>query len=242
LRSASSPDIQNPSAPRVAAPQQPGVPELPPFPAHYAYQPGLLSRANTSSPQSMQGMPIRSTTQSPGAQQQRERMPPPRSIPLPVQHDYAGVQYPPPLNRAMTQMERPMNPEMRSMGSGSIDARMMTPVSSIDPRAQSPPSPDTNSPTQLKVKVHVPAAGSTMTLVVPTNIAYQSLKDRIDAKLQRSTSITLASGQAKLKYMDDGDYISIQSDEDVQMALETWKEQQQSHPMGAMGEVDLYVQ
>lgn len=98
------------------------------------------------------------------------------------------------------------------------------------------------TPTQLKVKVHVPVAQTVMTLVVPTNIAYQSLKDRIDAKLQRSTNMTLSSGQAKLKYMDEGDYISIQSDEDVQMALETWRDQQTSALLGAMGEVDLYVQ
>lgn len=112
----------------------------------------------------------------------------------------------------------------------------------MDQRPQSPPSPDMATPTQLKVKVHVPVAQTVMTLVVPTNITYQSLKDRIDAKLQRSTNMTLSSGQTKLKYMDEGDYISIQSDEDVQMALETWRDQQQSAIMGAMGEVDLYVQ
>lgn len=139
------------------------------------------------------------------------------------------------MTRAMTQIDRSITP-------GSIDARVMTPTSSIDHRTQSPPSPDMATPTQLKVKVHVPIAQTMMTLVVPTNITYQSLKDRIDAKLQRSTNLTLSSGQAKLKYMDEGDYISIQSDEDVQMALETWRDQQQSAPMGAMGEVDLYVQ
>lgn len=234
-RSASTPDISNNLVPRTAAPQQPGVPELPPFPQHYAYQSGTGIR--TGSPQlHLQAMPIRAATGSPSVAMQQQRMPPPRSIPTLGQHDpYGAQQYPPPMNRTITQIDRSGTP-------GSIDARVMTPGSSMDQRPQSPPSPDMATPTQLKVKVHVPVAQTVMTLVVPTNITYQSLKDRIDAKLQRSTNMTLSSGQTKLKYMDEGDYISIQSDEDVQMALETWRDQQQSAIMGAMGEVDLYVQ
>jgi len=102
---------------------------------------------------------------------------------------------------------------------------------------------DPPNPTQLKVKVHCPSAGSTMTLVVSTNISYQSLKDRIDAKLQRSTNMSLSAGQVKLKYMDEGDYVSIQSDEDVQTAFETWKEQQRDRIVaGQLGEIELYCQ
>ena len=82
-----------------------------------------------------------------------------------------------------------------------------------------------------------------MTLVVSTNISYQSLKDRIDAKLQRSTNVSLSTGAVKLKYLDDGDYISIQSDEDVQTAFESWREQQREHiSAGQMGEIELYWQ
>lgn len=80
-------------------------------------------------------------------------------------------------------------------------------------------------------------------LVVPTSIAYTSLKDRIDAKLQRTTNLSLATGQVKLKYLDEDDYVSIQSDEDVQMAFETWREQQRDHVQaGQLGEIELYVQ
>ena len=101
-----------------------------------------------------------------------------------------------------------------------------------------------NLPTQLKVKVHCPSAGSAMTLVVSTTISYQSLKDRIDAKLQRSTSVSLGAGQVKLKYLDDDDYVSILSDEDVQTAFETWKEQQRDvNPNGQqLGEIELFCQ
>jgi cell division control protein 24 len=99
-------------------------------------------------------------------------------------------------------------------------------------------------PTQLKVKVHCPSAGSSMVLVVPSNISYQSLKDRIDAKLQRSTSLSLSSGSVRLKYLDDEDYVSIQSDEDVAIAFETWKEQTGLGGQGAgvYPEIELYCQ
>jgi len=81
-----------------------------------------------------------------------------------------------------------------------------------------------------------------MTLVVPTTISFQSLKDRIDAKLQRSTSVSLSTGQVKLKYLDEDDYVSIQSDEDVQTAFETWKEQQRDINPGGLGEIELFCQ
>jgi cell division control protein 24 len=97
-------------------------------------------------------------------------------------------------------------------------------------------------PTQLKVKVHCPSQGTSMTFVVPPNISFQSLKDRIDVKLQRSTNLSLSSGQVKLKYLDEDDYISIQSDEDVQMAFETWREAQRTQNMSGIGEIDLYIQ
>jgi len=100
-------------------------------------------------------------------------------------------------------------------------------------------------PTQLKVKVHCPSASQTLTLVVPLNISCQSLKDRIDAKLQRSTNMSLSDRgpkeQVKLKYLDEEDYVSIQSDEDVQTAFETWREQR-GEGIGGMGEIELFCQ
>jgi cell division control protein 24 len=82
-----------------------------------------------------------------------------------------------------------------------------------------------------------------MVLVVPITISYQSLKDRIDAKLQRSTNLNLSTGNVKLKYLDEDDFVSIQSDEDVQMAFETWKESQRSVSVtSGLGEIELYIQ
>ena len=105
-------------------------------------------------------------------------------------------------------------------------------------------------PTQLKVKVHAPSASQVLTLVVPLNISYQSLKDRIDAKLQRSTNLTLTPGPnkdnlVKLKYLDEDDHVTIQTDEDVLEAFETWREQRGADFTGegtGMGEIELFCQ
>ena len=226
LRSASSPDIHNPPGPgRRPNGQHPPVPELPPFPTHYAYTPGIVNRSQNNSPNSL---PQRAATQSPNYQ--RERLVQQRNG---LEHN--GVEYP----------GGPARHDPRHVPM----PRTTTPGSSFD-RTMSPPLPsqthrpeDIPIPSQLKVKVHCPSAGSTMTLVVSTNISFQSLKDRIDAKLQRSTSVSLSAGQVKLKYIDEDDYVSIQSDEDVQTAFETWKEQQRDQIMaGQLGEIELYCQ
>lgn len=98
---------------------------------------------------------------------------------------------------------------------------------------------------QLKIKVHAPAANQVLTLVVPANIAYQSLKDRIDAKLQRSTNLSLTdrgqSSTVRLKYLDEDDLINIGCDEDVQTAFETWREQK-GDVINGLGEIELYCQ
>ena len=95
-------------------------------------------------------------------------------------------------------------------------------------------------PSQLKIKVKVPTEGSTMMLVVSNNISYESLKDRIDAKLQRITNVSLSSGSVKLKYLYDDEYISIQTDEDVQTAFETWREEQQEAGNPQFGDIELF--
>ena len=82
-----------------------------------------------------------------------------------------------------------------------------------------------------------------MALVVSTNISFQSLKDRINAKLQCSTNLSLSNGRLKMKYLDDNDYVTINSDEDVQIAFETWKEQQRDPNLcrQQLDEIDLYL-
>lgn len=226
LRSASSPDIHNPPGPgRRSNGQHPPVPEVPPFPTHYAYTPGIVNRSQNNSPNSL---PQRAATQSPNYQ--RERL-----VQQRTGSEHNGVEYP----GGPARHDPRHVPMPRSMAlASSFDRTMSPPLSSQTPRPE-----DIPIPSQLKVKVHCPSAGSTMTLVVSTNISFQSLKDRIDAKLQRSTSVSLSAGQVKLKYIDEDDYVSIQSDEDVQTAFETWKEQQRDQIMaGQLGEIELYCQ
>ncbi|EUC40309.1 hypothetical protein COCMIDRAFT_109154 [Bipolaris oryzae ATCC 44560] len=235
MRAASSPDINShlQGQPR-RAPQQP-VPEVPPFPTHYAYNAAIVNRSASNSPNQA---PPRAATQSPAIQRDRliqQRTASELANQTPEFHNGAMRRDP-----SFTSVNRTMTPASsfeRSQGT-------LTPAS-MDSRNMSPPlGQDPSIPTQLKVKVHCPSAGSSMVLVVSTNISYQSLKDRIDAKLQRSTSVSLGSGQVKLKYLDsDNTYVSIQCDDDVQEAFENWKEQQSNlNPGGGLGEIELFCQ
>ena len=238
LRAASSPDIAlNPQA-RHSNGQQPPVPEVPPFPTHYAYNAAIVNRSNNNSPQGVP--PPRSGTQSPAIQRDRLIQQRTAAELANANNEYYGgaprrdPSHPPPMNRTMT----PASSFERSQGT-------LTPASMESHHISPPLSGESNIPAQLKVKVHCPSAGSSMVLVVSTNISYQSLKDRIDAKLQRSTSVSLGSGQVKLKYLDsDGTYVSIQCDDDVQEAFENWKEQQQRdvNPGAGLGEIELFCQ
>jgi len=135
------------------------------------------------------------------------------------------------------------NPASRSITPVAYGA-VSPPLSSATPTIADIGMQLSPPPSQLKVKVHATAAGQVLTLVVPSNIAYQSLRDRIDAKLQRSTNISLSDkggNQVKLKYLDDEDLVNIASDEDVQTAFETWREQRGEGITG-MGEIELFCQ
>jgi cell division control protein 24 len=99
---------------------------------------------------------------------------------------------------------------------------------------------DTPFPTQLKVKVNIDG-GNYVTLVVAFNISYQSLIDRIDAKLARFTTSSIGKENLKLHYRDeDGDLVRIQSDEDIQLAFLELRESMRSMHSGGVGEIDLY--
>lgn len=78
-------------------------------------------------------------------------------------------------------------------------------------------------PSQLKAKVRF--EDNYVSMIIPTNITFRTLTDRIDAKLARFTHHAIATGTVKLRYQDqDGDYVLIDSDEAVSEALLDWKE------------------
>ncbi len=87
-------------------------------------------------------------------------------------------------------------------------------------------STDLPTPNQLKVKLTlVDFDAKHLTLVVPSTITYRTLIDRIDAKLKRTSDVSIAGGTARLRYQDvDKDYLSLDCDEDVQGWIIDWKE------------------
>ena len=229
-RSASSPDIHN--AQRAATNgQQPPVPAMP---ANYQSFTHVANRSQTSSPN---GLPSRSPQNSTGGYNGTSPTSQHPYDPM-ARPDMRGPQYP---------SSRTVTPVPRNGGTPAPPPSSGTPL----PAEVSPP-------TQLKVKVHAPSAAQVLTLVVPLNISYQTLKDRIDAKLQRSTNLTLGTvnggtgvapskdNVVKLKYLDEDDYVTIQTDEDVLEAFETWREQRGgdlgADGMGGMGEIELFCQ
>ncbi|KAF2842080.1 hypothetical protein M501DRAFT_1022208 [Patellaria atrata CBS 101060] len=234
LRSASSPDIQNSAGQRRPSNGaiQPPVPEVPPipFPTHHAYHHGLVNRSLNNSPNFAHQLPARSATQSPSVQ--RERVVPAHN---PFEHG--------PMPPRSTPFARTGTP-----GSLMDPPRNLTPAS-METRTLSPPlagsTLDSEGPSQLKVKVVFKTVGQSMTLVVPMNISYSTLRGRIDMKVSRVTDNqwSLLDGTLKLKYKDDdGDLVTIQSDEDVQTAFENWKEQQRDQISGgSLGEITLQL-
>ena len=254
-RSASSPDIHGQAGrvPGTALRSGAGHPPVPDVPGMYQQQQGphvpyMAPRSQSNSPANMvNGGSGPAGRASPALSRERSYQVNRQQDPSPTS-GYGGGGY----------EGGRMDP--RGMQQQYPSSRAVTPVPGRGPGTFSPPpmaqTPqpmmgDLSPPTQLKVKVHCPSASQTLTLVVPLNITYQSLKDRIDAKLQRSTNISLGDrgpkdNQVKLKYKDDGDMVSIQSDEDVQTAFETWREQQMRSEEavggGMMGEIELYCQ
>ncbi|PYI22445.1 Rho guanyl nucleotide exchange factor [Aspergillus japonicus CBS 114.51] len=97
-------------------------------------------------------------------------------------------------------------------------------------------------PTQLKVKVNFD--DNYVTLVIASNIMFRSLIDRVDAKLARFTTKSITSKSVRLRYRDeDGDFVTIDSDEAVQLAFLEWREQQRDMlARGQVGEIQLYCQ
>ncbi|TKA65253.1 hypothetical protein B0A55_11383 [Friedmanniomyces simplex] len=282
-RSASSPDIHNGppgggqqrgGVPGTALRSQPPVPDVP---AGYHQPQQQPQHFGAGVPRSQSGSPANvhlgngygPTRQSPQSHLSRERsyqVGNGRARPQQQQQD------PSPTSAYGYDGGRPtdLRPQRRRLLPATTPT---TTTTAFDPAALSPLS---TAPTQLKVKVHCPSASQTLTLVVPLTISYQSLKDRIDAKLQRSTNLSLsdrASGGGggggpkesvvvvKLKYLDEEDFVSIQSDEDVLTAFETWREQrggvagsesggggggggggEAGGVGGSMGEIELFCQ
>ncbi|RYP78484.1 hypothetical protein DL771_000437 [Monosporascus sp. 5C6A] len=83
----------------------------------------------------------------------------------------------------------------------------------------SPPLPNLPVPSQLRLKVNVDESAY-FHLIVASGITYQSLIDLIDMKIALFTTDSLRGGILELRYRNqDGDFVSIGNDNDVQIAF-----------------------
>ncbi|KAE8377763.1 Pleckstrin homology domain-containing protein [Aspergillus bertholletiae] len=123
------------------------------------------------------------------------------------------------------------------------ESRMNQPLSDqpTSPLSQEPEE-EPLMPTQLKAKVSFD--DNYVTLVIASNIMFRSLTDRVDAKLARFTNLSIGSKSVRLRYRDeDGDFVTIDSDEAVQLAFMEWREQHRDMlSRGQVGEIQLYCQ
>ncbi|KAI1262398.1 Rho guanyl nucleotide exchange factor [Xylariaceae sp. FL1019] len=228
-RSYSTPDINGqPNGRRTnSTTPVPAVPGIPPHlhPAHDA----SIPRSQTGSPR--QDPPIRANTQSPGVQRERTNQ---------YNGHYGGT---------LTQFPAQPIHTRQATPSGQISVPMPLHIDGRQPAVSpalgsaAPGSMLSNElpiPTQLKVKVNCDT-GTYVTLVVPFNITYQSLIDRIDVKLTRFTNSSIGKGNLRLRYRDeDEDLVTIESDDDIQIAFLEWREGVRNMYTNGVGEIELF--
>lgn len=220
-RSASTPDIHNHNGPgprrHVNGQQAPmesnPVPPLPSnLPPHITQLRGPDNRSQSNSPVNGQSL-VRSATQSPQLQQFKLR-----HQPSPQEYDQ--------FYQVKQQPQHLMN-ESRLAYQGvhhGMNSQVIAPSPSLGLSTQTSPTIGIPYPSHLKVKIWFDPPPSHVTIVVTIVIKYQSLADRIDSKMTKITSASIAGGTAVLRYRDDHDLVVIESDEDVRTAIETWGE------------------
>lgn len=222
LRSASSPDVQSQLAlGRQAGGNAPPVPTLPSH--HLSGQPQPSNRSQSNTPINGSAAPPRGPTQSPTSRprqgsQLRDQAVVDGQANLDMSYDKHGR------TSGHTQWSAgTMSPPFNSAGSALGEAVV--------------------GPISFKVKVIIPSEQASFILVAPNNISFKVLRDRIDAKLVRFTNNTMSQSSMRLQFKDDGEMISIQTDEDVQTAFDTWRESQlhrDSVIAGQLGEIEVW--
>ena len=214
LRSASTPDIPNGNDPRSRR-QPNGMTSspmenvpVPPIPQNIR---NPINRSQTTSPNNNAQLPIRGANNPPSYDARGQR--------LTQRHDMTSAR------QAAAVHGGPYGPATTSKPD-------LTPTSSVD-------DDDLPYPSQIKVKVWYDDVKHYVTIVVGNNIKYRTLADRIDSKMLKISSQAISRGSAKLVYEDvEGDVVSIQSDDDVQMAIEDWVARNERPLREKMGNVD----
>ncbi|RFU81677.1 guanine-nucleotide dissociation stimulator [Trichoderma arundinaceum] len=257
-RSYSTPDVNAQGQRRQ--PSQSNIPAVPGIPMHlHPAHDSSIPRSQTGSPRNDAPAPIRTSTQSPGSQGPRmHKHTHSGSVggtmaQFPTQPIYPRQTTPGPPSSSNGLRVDPAAANSRtvspSLGTGTMSQGMIAHHGMIPqgmmPQNTShslPPlgSPDVAMPTQLKVRVTCDT-GNYVTLVVAFNITYQSLVDRIDAKLARFTTSSIAQGMLKLRYQDeDEDFVTIESDDDIQIAFMEFRDGMKNAYNAGVGEIELF--
>lgn len=220
MRSASSPDVhsqQQQALSRLAIANAPPVPSVP---AHLLVsQQPTVNRSPNNTPVHANGVPSRYPNDSPN----------------------------PSLRQGSSTRDHMSSRHHDSGSSRTYDSRSSTHTES-SVGTFSPPIADSESPPprsfQFKLKILVPSETSVFTLIAEPHINYMQLIDRLDKKLEKATNITMAKGRLKLQFRDDddGEYITMQNDDDVQTMLDQWWDMhtRDSTLSRQYGEITLY--
>ncbi|KAL6812121.1 Pleckstrin homology domain-containing protein [Trichoderma sp. SZMC 28015] len=265
-RSYSTPDVNAQGQRRQ--PSQGSIPAVPGIPMHlHPAHDSSIPRSQTGSPRNDAPAPLRTSTQSPGSQGPRmHKHSHSGSVggtmaQFPTQPIYPRQATPGPPNGTnglrvdpAVANSRTVSPSLgtATMSQGMLAHHGMIPqgmmpsgMSGGIPNMPGMPanglaSPDVALPTQLKVRVTCDT-GNYVTLVVAFNITYQSLVDRIDAKLARFTTSSIAQGALKLRYQDeDEDFVTIESDDDIQIAFMEFRDGMKNAYSAGVGEIELF--
>lgn len=96
---------------------------------------------------------------------------------------------------------------------------------------------------QAQVKLKVNYGNDKFVIIVPYNIPYLQLMDRIERKVKIcGTGNEVPTNPVRIRYQDeDGDYISMNSDDDVLMAFDVSGDPGRNDGSGITGVVTLYV-
>lgn len=233
LRSASSPNIHHlPAHPRQGAPPMPSLPAGFAINSAQNNQMGV-SRSATGSP----GLPIqmppnRGSNQSPaGYQYMNSSIDNHQGHGINNHHPHDETGWTP------QHIGSAPNSRMQHIGtmhqdySSNIPVRNETPPNVIQENPKS--TTNTTSPTGTapssrpatvpSLKVKVSYVTDMFVIIVPQNIVYTHLMDRIERKVRLCGGASYNANQPlRVRYQDeDGDYITVNSDDDVQMAIES---------------------
>ncbi|KAI5777525.1 hypothetical protein EDC01DRAFT_623953 [Geopyxis carbonaria] len=148
------------------------------------------------------------------------------------------------INRSQT--NSPTSPQLPMQGTTQRSGSPSIPSTPLEyPYLENGPGTPINGSSKAQVKVKIHYNNDKLAIIVPYGIAYMQLLDRIERKVKicgNGPEIS-PSSPIRIRYQDEeGDFISMSSDDDVQMAFEVGCEAGPNDSTGTCGAVTLFVQ